>query len=220
LRVVIKEVVALQFEKRLRYLQLPHFRHGMRHMVKLRRIVDRPKESGQIVEKGVVASADENVDRVPPGRLHARDLVGRYGGRKASAWKTDEAQVCPVIVIDRYSNLRRLQYFQILLFDPFEVGEQAGEARIIAPRTSDPAIGCDQYPVQHVSVEDTSLRCGRKGQRDYDFFSAGRIVGRKAKDVVEIGGTDIDIREDRIYSVRVVMICHNFAFPVRRGCLV
>ena len=75
-------------------------------------------------------------------------------------------------------------------------------------------VGRDQYPVQHIGVEHTGLRHGGEGQSDDDFIDAGAIVARKAEDVVEVGGTYIDVRKDRIYGVRIVMVCHNCALPV------
>jgi hypothetical protein len=147
------------------------------------------------------------------GRLHADTFVGRDGGRKAPAGKPDETKVCSVIAIDRYPNLRRSQYFQILLFNFFQISQKAGEAGIISTRPSYSTTGRDQYPIQHIGVEDTGLGHGSKSQSDDDFLNAATIVARKAEDVLEIGGTDINIREDRIYCVRVVVVRHNSALP-------
>src|SRR6516225_1158877 len=140
LRVIIEKVIALQFEKRLRDLQFPHIRHRMRHVIELRGIVDRSEEPRQVVEKCVVAPADKSVYLMTAGRLHTCSLVGRDEGRKASAGKADKPQVRPAVAVDRYPNLRWPQYFQILLFDSFEIGQQPGEAGVIAVRTGDTAI--------------------------------------------------------------------------------
>jgi hypothetical protein len=119
-------------------------------------------------------------------------------------------------VIDRYPNLRRPQYFQILLFNSLQISQKAGETGIISARTSYSPIGRDQYPIQHIGVEDAGLGHGSKSQSDDDFLNAATIVARKAEDVVEIGGTDVNIREDRIYCVRVVVVRHNSALPFPR----
>src|ERR1700730_10373228 len=124
----------------------------MRNVIELRGIVDRSEEAWQIVEEGIVTSADKNVDLMPAGRPDAGTFVGRYRGRKASAGKTDEPKVSAVVVIDRNPNLRRLQNLQILFFNRFQIGQQPGEAGIVSARPRDPMVGRDQYPVQHVGV--------------------------------------------------------------------
>jgi hypothetical protein len=163
LRVVIEELVALQFEKRLRDPQLPYIRHRVGNVIELRGIVDRPEEARQIVEEGVVASADKDVDVMSARRLHAYTLVGRNGGRKASAGKIDEPKAGSIVVIDRDPNLRGPQYLEILFFNPFQIGQQTGEAGIISAHPRDPMVGRDQYSVQHVGVEYTGLRHGSEG---------------------------------------------------------
>src|ERR1051326_1578480 len=60
-RIVVEEIVAFQLKQRLGDGQLARFRHGMRNVIVLRRVIDGAEESWQVIEERVVASAD--VDR-------------------------------------------------------------------------------------------------------------------------------------------------------------
>jgi hypothetical protein len=182
-------------------------------VIELRGVVDRSEKAGQIIEEGVVAAADKGIDQVSARRLKADVLIGRDRSRKASAGKPDEAEVGPVVAIDRHPDLRRPQYVQILVFDRFQVGQQIAEAVVVSSRSAEPPVGRDQYAVQHVGIKVTGLRHRREGQGDDDPISAGAVGGRKAEDVVEVGGADVDIRKDRIDGIRIVMVCHNGALP-------
>jgi len=112
-------------------------------------------------------------------------------------------------LIDGYPNFGRLQHAQILVLDPFQVSQQTFKAPIIVASPLQPTIGCDQDSVHHVGIKYTGLRRCSKGQSDDDFFTAWHVAARKAEDVVQVSSTDIDIREDRIYRIRIVMICHG-----------
>src|SRR6516165_3995059 len=112
----------------------------MGDVIELRGIVNRSEEARQIVEKGVVASADKDIDLMSAGRANADALIGRYRGRKAAAREANESHIRAIVAVNRYPNLRRPQYFEISLFDPFEIGQQPGKTGVIAVWTSDAAV--------------------------------------------------------------------------------
>jgi hypothetical protein len=69
-------------------------------VIKLRGIVDRPEKPRQIVEEGVVPSADIGFYRVPAGRLQGCGLVGFDDRRKTPTREIEEAETGSVILID------------------------------------------------------------------------------------------------------------------------
>jgi len=70
-------------------------------VIELRGIIDRSEKTRQIIEEGVVTAADKGIDQMSARRLKADALIGRDRSRKASAGKTDEAKVGPVVALDR-----------------------------------------------------------------------------------------------------------------------
>ena len=66
-RVEVEQVVPFQLEQRLRDRKLSRVSHRDRHVIELRRIIDRAKEARQIVEKGVVTSAHKDLDGLSAG---------------------------------------------------------------------------------------------------------------------------------------------------------
>ncbi len=50
--------------------------------------------------------------------------------------------------------------------------------------------------------------CG-KGECHNDLFTAYAIIAWEAKEVVQVRGTDINIREDRVDRIRIVMVRHR-----------
>src|SRR5580692_5519805 len=63
-RVKVEELVALELQKCLWNPELPQIGHRVRHVIKLRGIVDRPKEPRQIIEKGIIPAAYEDFERL------------------------------------------------------------------------------------------------------------------------------------------------------------
>src|SRR5215813_4855794 len=44
-------------------------------------------------------------------------------------------------------------------------------------------------------------------------FSPRSVAARKSEYVVKVGGADIDIRENRIYGIGIVVVCHTSLLP-------
>ena len=85
--VEIKKIVAIQLEQGLRNFQLARFGHGVGHVIKLRRVIYRAKESGQVVEESIVAAADECLNGKAIGRVDGQNLIDLDFRRKAAAGK-------------------------------------------------------------------------------------------------------------------------------------
>src|SRR5262245_65212231 len=95
----IEQVVAYYLEKRLRDLQLARLRHGVGHVIELRRVVDRAEEAGEVVEEGVVTPADIDLDRMAAGRLHRQALVGVDRLRKVAVPEVEEPDRGAIVLI-------------------------------------------------------------------------------------------------------------------------
>src|SRR5262245_31324159 len=102
----------------------------MRNVVKLRRIVDGAEETGQIIEKRIVAATDINFERVPIRRIDRIDLIGVDDFDKAPARKPDEINLRSAIFIDSHPDFRRLEA-RIPGLDRLEILEHYFEAVII-----------------------------------------------------------------------------------------
>src|SRR5438270_13200018 len=114
-RVVIEQVVALELEKCLWNLELPHIGHRMGHVIELRGIVDRPKKTGQIIEERVVPAANKDFDRLPVRRLQCDDLIGRDNRGEAAAGEIEKSDMGLVVAIHGDANFGWLQYAQIFV---------------------------------------------------------------------------------------------------------
>ena len=77
----------------------------MRHMIELRRIIYRTEESRQIVEEGIVATADEGLDRKAVGRVDRQYFINIDNCRKTAPRKIDKSYRCSIISIGGHANL-------------------------------------------------------------------------------------------------------------------
>ena len=188
----------------------------MRHVIELRGIIDRPEKPGQIVEERVVTAANKDFDRQPVTRLQCDGLIGRDHRGKASAGEIEKADMGLVVAIDSHAYFGWLQYAQIFVLDGVQIRQKSLEARILPGRSHEPAVGRDQDAVEHIRIQYPGMRHCGKGQSNDDLFIARSVVARKSENVVQIGGTDVDIRENRIYRVGVIVICHDL-LPLAGG---
>src|SRR3984893_4189823 len=74
----------------------------------------------------------------------------------------------------------------------------------------------DRRGANYGAIQYPGMRHSGKGQSNDDLFIARSAVARKSENVLQIGGTDVDIREDRIYGVGIIVICHDLAPPCGR----
>ena len=103
-RIEIEEIVAFQLEQRFGNWQLARVRHGVRHVIELRRVINRTKESGEVVEESIVAAADERFDCLAVRRVDGQNFVDVDGDGKTATRKVDESNRGPVRLIDRDAN--------------------------------------------------------------------------------------------------------------------
>ncbi len=181
----------------------------MRYVIELGCIIDRAEKAGQIIEKRIVPAADIGFDRVSAGRSQAEAVIGVDHGGEIATGEIDKANVRPIACIDGDAHLRRPQYARIVVLDPLQIGQQAIQARLLAGRPDQSAIGRDADPIQHVRVENTGPRYGGKGQGDHNLLAAGRLGARETENVVKVGCANVDIGKDRIDGVRIVVVCHD-----------
>ena len=207
-RVVVEQVVALELEERLRDRQLARLRHGVRHVIELRRVVDRAEEARQVVEERVVAAADIDLDAMPAGRLQRRGHIRVDQPREVAARKADELHHRAVARVDRHPHLGGLEDAEIFLLHAVEVAQHAGEAVVVLV-AGDTPVRPDADAVEQVAVERAGLRDGSEGQRDDDFLAAVAVGAWKSEDVVEIGGADVDVGKDRIDRIGIVVVSHR-----------
>ena len=57
------------------------------------------------------------------------------------------------------------------------------------------------------------MDCSQNTPRDYYLFAAVGIRAGKAEQVIKVGGTNVDIREDRIDRIWIVVVSHEVAHP-------
>ena len=181
----------------------------MRHVIELRRVIDRAEEARQIVEEGIVAPADINLDRVAAGRLQRQVFVGVDDLRKVAAGEIDEPDMRAVLVVDGHAHFRRVQGLEIGLLDALEIFQQRFQALVLLGRPHDAPAGSDADPVQQIGIEHARLRHRGEGQRDDDLFAAVGVVAGETENVVEVGRADIDIGKNRIDRVGIVVVSHR-----------
>ena len=206
LGIEVEEVVPLELEERLRDRQLAQVGHGVRHVVELRRVVDRAEEARQVVEERVVAAAEEELDRMPARRLRLDHLVQLDDRREAAAREVREVDLRAALLVRTCADLRHAELAEVLVLDSGGVVEERVE-RPVSRVARDPRVRGELEPVEHVGVEDPRLRDGCEGQRD-DDAPLGRVA-RVAEHVVDVGGADVDVGENRVDGVRVVVVGHR-----------
>src|SRR4029077_7464486 len=104
--IVVEKIIALQLEQRLRNFQFTGVRHGMRHVIELRRVIDGPEESRQIIKEGIVASADIGLDGEAIRCIDGQHPIDIDDGRKTTTREINKSDRCPAGLIDGNSYLR------------------------------------------------------------------------------------------------------------------
>src|SRR5215469_2882798 len=149
LRIEIEEIVSFELEKGLRDRQLARFGQRVRHVIELRRVIDRAKEAGEIVEEGIVPPADEELDRVSARRLHCGTGIDINRRGEAAAGKIEQAHGCVALAVGRHPDLAGPYGSEILLFQRVEIGDETLEALILLRRMPDAPTRRDLDAVQH-----------------------------------------------------------------------
>src|SRR5580700_1140961 len=121
---VVEKLVAIELQQRLWDRQLARFRHRIRYVVKLRGVVDRTEEAGEIVKERVIPAADKRLNRLAVRCLYLRNLVELDGGREVAAGKSQELQPRLLIRIDGDPHLRRLKLSEVLLLNRIKVPQE------------------------------------------------------------------------------------------------
>jgi len=176
-------------------------------VIELRSVVDGTEESGQVVEKRIVAAADVRLDRVVVRCIDVHHFVGIDNGRKVAAREVDELHGGALRLIDSDPNLRGLQLAKILDLGSLDVFEQPFQAVLVSP--DDSGVRGDQDAVKHVRVQDAGLGNGGERQGYHHLLSTLRVVAREPEQIVQVGGIVVNVRKNRVYCVGIVMIGHE-----------
>ena len=206
LRVEVEQVVALELEQGLRDRQLAAVGPGERHAVELRRVVDRAEEAGQVVEEGVVARTEVELQILAARRGDLVHLVGAQHLGEVAFRKAEKVDVGAVLLVHRDTDLHAA-LDGVLLRHPLGVAQQRvqGALALAGHRASGARARVDTDAVEHVGVEDAGGGCGGEGEGEHHAVAVG-AVHRPAEHVVEIGRAQRDVGEDRVHRVRVVVV--------------
>src|SRR5215469_6629533 len=105
--IVVEQIIAFQFEKCLGNFEFASVRHGMRHVVELRGVVDGPEKTRQIIEEGIVAATDERLNCKMVRCFDCRGLVSSNDGGKAAAGEVDKSHGGATRRVDGNPDFRR-----------------------------------------------------------------------------------------------------------------
>ena len=127
-------------------------------MIELGRIVYRAEESGQIIEKCIVATADERFDRMAVWRCDGHCLVGIGDCRKATTGKIGKVHFPPGGLIDGDSDFRWLQFVKRWLCPSDRIEHPTNASRLWLLRqetTLGPAL--ESKTVEHVPLSNSPV---------------------------------------------------------------
>ena len=174
-------------------------------VVELRRVVDRAEEPRQVVEEGVVAAADEDVDVAAVRRFQRHALVRVDHLRHRAAGEVDEVDLRAVVSFGPDTNLERLEP-QVPVLDGIEVVENGLQAPILRGRVRHSRTWDEEDPVQQVGIEHAGTRYGAERERDRHPLSTTLVLCRESVEIVQIGAIHLHVPEDGVDGVRIVVV--------------
>ena len=179
LRVEVEQVVALELEERLRDGQLAQVGAGVGDVVELGRVVDRPEESGQVVEERVVAPAQEEPDLVPSGASRSPTESRSTVTEKLPPGKFEEVDLRPPLGVGTSPALSAARssprYFSSTA--PTYSSSVSRLGVVVTGHSTRGAVVIWML-VEHVGVEHARRRHRRERQGDDDPLAAG--LGRRS----------------------------------------
>src|SRR5207244_3539521 len=86
-RIEVEKIVSFKFKQRLGNLQLARISHRVRYVIELRGVINRSEEAGQVIEEGIVATANERLDCLAVWGIDGQDFVDIDCLRKTATGK-------------------------------------------------------------------------------------------------------------------------------------
>src|SRR5215218_10956770 len=147
--------------------------------------------------------------RRPPGASSSTTSLVATSVLKLPPGKSTKSTCARLVEVDDDPDLRRVDASEVLVLDGVDVVDDRPEAQVLLRRPHDARLGLELDPVEHVGVEHAGLGYRGEGERD-DHALAGSVVrAREPEHVVDVGGADVDVREDRVDGIRVVVVGHT-----------
>jgi hypothetical protein len=156
-------------------------------VIELWGVVDRPEKAGQIIEEGIIASADVRFDLVAIGRFYGERLINIDDGYEAPTRELNKLNRRLAGLIYGDSHLGGAECAEVLLPHRIKVPQQRFEAWI-ARRGHHPGRRVNLDPVEQVGVQDAGMRDGSERQSDDNLLASAGIVAWETEEVVEVGG--------------------------------
>ena len=200
-------MIAFQFQKSFRNRQFAGVLHGMRHVIKLRRIVDGAKETGEVVKERFFAAADKDFDFLSVRRGYRFNLIGVDGLREITAWKTQEgrgARFPAVSTVTRISAALKMPRYLSLIDSKYLRSVSSDCSSAIGPRRARRRDHLNA--IQHIGVEDARIGSVGHGKGDDHFFTSGNIGRAESEEIVQIRCTYVDVGKNRIYRIRIIVV--------------